>query len=338
MEVEHLARLVVEREAVGPSGSLWGSPHALFRRGAIRNSVTGYLWVIGAAVMWGTLGIFFTVLHDQYHLSSLAISFSRAGLSALLLVLVLATRKPTLLRVSLRTLLLYAGFGLFGIALFYLAYIDAVLLTNVATASVLLYTAPVFVTLLARGLWREPLTQRKLFALGLAFTGALLVAKAYDLAQLQVNAVGVLVGAFAGFAYALFTIFGKSSSGQSPYTTTAYTFLFGALFLLPLQFMTLPTLSGNGLAPLIQNPAAWPWVLGLTLGPTLGSCALYNAALQRIPASNASVVATVEPMVASLAGFMAFGQVLAPLQIAGELLVLGAALSLSLLSASEPVS
>jgi drug/metabolite transporter, DME family len=335
MEAEHLAGLVVEREAGGSSGPLRGYPHTLFRSGAIRGSVTGYLWVIGAAVMWGTLGIFFTVLHEQYHLSSLAISFSRAGLSALLLVSVLVTLKPTLLRVSSRTLLLYAGFGLFGIALFYLAYIDAVLLTNVATASVLLYTAPAFVTLLANSLWRERFTRQKLFALGLASTGVLLVAKAYDPAQLQVNAVGILVGAFAGFTYALFTIFGKSSAAQSPYTTTAYSFVFGALFLLPLQFMTLPALSGEGIAPLFQNPAAWPWVLGLCLGPTLGSCALYNAALRRIPASNASVVATVEPMVASLAGFMAFGQVLAPPQILGELLILGAALSLSLASASD---
>ncbi len=290
-------------------------------------SAAGYLLVAGAAAMWGTLGIFFTVLHDHYHLSSLAISFVRATVSALVLVLVLARFKPALLRISRRALLVYAGFGLFGIALFYLAFTEAVLLTNLATASVLLYTAPAFVTVLAYALWREPITSRKLGALGLATVGVLLVAKAYDLAQLELNAVGVLVGALAAFTYAFYTIFGKSSSAQSAYTTTAYSFIFGALALLPLQFVTVPGLSGEGIAVLLGNTAPWPWLLGLCLGPTLGSYALYNAALRRIPASNASVVAMLELVVASSAGFVVLGQWLAPLQILGELMILAAALS-----------
>lgn len=323
MEIEHTAQVMIERGSIVNSQSQRSS------------ATTGYLFVAGAAMMWGSLGIFFTVLHNQFHLSALSISFVRTAVSAVLLILVLLTFERSLLRISRRLVLFYACFGLIGIALFYLCYIQGVLLTNVATASVLLYTAPVLVTLLAFGLWREPLTARKLCALGLAIGGVLLVAKAYDPGQLQLNLVGVLVGVLAAFVYALYTIFGKSASAQSPYTTTAYSFGFAALFLLPLQFLAVPGMSGDSLATVLRDPVVWPWILALGFGPTLGSYALYNAALQRIPASNASVVATIEPVVASLLGFMVFGQLLAPPQILGELLIMCAALMLAVHSGQE---
>ncbi len=297
--------------------------------------IRGYVFVVGAAAMWGTLGVFFTILHTNFQLSAFAIGFLRATITAVALVAALAIFRPALLRISRRALALYAGFGLFGVALFYIFNTEAVFLTNVATASVLLYTAPAFVTLFARWQWHEPITRRKIVALMAAFLGCALVVKAYDPAQLALNQVGVLVAVASGLTYAGFTLFAKYSSGQSPWTTVTYSLVFGALFLLPLQFVQVPELSGAGLTPLFKNGVAWIFVLGLCLGPTLGSYALYNAALQYVPASNASVVATIEPAVASIAGFMIFGQMLEPPQIVGAALIVGGALLLSLRQKSE---
>jgi DME family drug/metabolite transporter len=299
------------------------------QKSRIGDSLAGYLLVAGAATMWGTIGIFFTILHNYFGLSALAIGFMRASIAAALLVTVLAIFRPMLLRASPRALALYAGFGCFGIGLFYIFNTEAVILTNVATASVLLYTAPAFVTLFAWRRWGEAITGRKMIALALALLGCALVAKAYDPAQLQLNLAGVLVGALAGFAYALFTLFAKTASPEPPWTTVAYSLIFGALFLLPLQFIPLPGLSGEGVMALFQNRAAWIFMLGLCLGPTLGSYALYNAAMRRVPASNASLVATIEPVVASFAGFFVFGQVLEPLQIVGAVMIVGAAVLLT---------
>ena len=298
----------------------------------ISYSLAGYLLVAGAAAMWGTIGIFFTILHNYFRLSALSIGFLRASLAASIVVTALAVFRPALLRASRRALLLYAGFGFFGIGLFYIFNTEAVILTNVATAAVLLYTAPAFVTVFAWRRWGEAITGRKILALALALFGCALVAKAYNPAQLQLNSVGVLIGAMAGFAYACFTLFAKSSSKEPPWTTVAYSLLFGALFLLPLQFIQVPGLSGEGFGALFQNGAACLVLLGLCLGPTLGSYVLYNAAMRRVPASNASLVATIEPVVASVAGFLIFGQVLEPLQIIGAVLIVGAAISLTVLA------
>ncbi|MGB8646615.1 MAG: DMT family transporter [Anaerolineae bacterium] len=289
----------------------------------------GYLFIIGAAILWGSMGLFFTVLHDSYQLSALNIAFLRAAVPAVTLLVVLGVWRRSLLRISRESLIRYLAFGLIGIALFYILAIEGVILTNVATASVLLYTAPAFVTLFAWRLWREPITARKLLALIGAFVGCAFVAGAYDPSQLSVNWFGVLIATLAGFGYAVFTVFSKASTGQSPWTTITYSLVFGALFLLPLQFIAIPGLGGRGLTTLVSEPSSWLYVLGLGLGPTLGSYLLFNTGLQRVPASNASVVATIEPVVAGVLGFLLLNQTMAWPQVAGAGMVVGAAVWLT---------
>ncbi|HZQ08254.1 MAG TPA: EamA family transporter [Anaerolineae bacterium] len=297
----------------------------------------GYAFVLAAAAMWGTIGIFFTLLYYTFGMSALAIAFLRAGIAALILIIALALRKRDALRVSRELLVTYILFGLFGVAFFYILNIEAVILTNVATASVLLYTAPVFVTLFAWRWWGEPLTARKILAVIAAFIGCALVARAYDPGALQLNGFGVLVAASAGLAYALFTVFTKYlSTRASPWTTVTYSLVFGTVFLLPLQWLNIPGIGAPGYQVLFKQPLAWLALLGLCLGPTLGSYAFYNLGLQTVPASVASVIATIEPIVAAVGGFVFFGQTLEALQIVGAAIIIAAALSLTL--QSKPVA
>ncbi len=309
------------------------------------NSLRGYAFILAAAAMWGTIGIFFTVLHFTYGLSALTIGFLRAGLAALFLFIGLGLWKRDALKLSRELVVLYVLFGLFGVAFFYVLNTEAVILTNVATASVLLYTAPVYVTLIAWRLWKEPLTTRKILAVIAAFIGCALVARVYDPGTLQLNGIGVLVAAAAGFTYALFTIFSKYlSTRASPWTTVTYSLFFGALFLLPLQFLNIPLFgessaqNAQSYQSVLYEPFAWLALLGLCLGPTLGSYAFFNMGLRTTPASVASVIATIEPVVAVIAGYLIFGQMLEPLQILGAVIIIGAALSLTLQKeATQPV-
>jgi DME family drug/metabolite transporter len=188
----------------------------------------------------------------------------------------------------------------------------------------------VFVTLMAWWLWKEPLTRRKLVAVLAAFIGCALVARAYDVNALQWNGLGVLVAASVGFTYALFTLFSKYlSTRASPWTTVTYSLVFGTLFLLPLQFFEIPGLGAPGLTVLWERPMAWFALLGLCLGPTLGSYALFNAGLKTVPASVTSVIATIEPVVAGVAGWVVYQQTLEPLQILGAFVIVSAALALT---------
>lgn len=295
---------------------------------AIRNLkskilLRGYLLVALAACLWGTLGLFFRILHDDYGLSALTLAFLRAGIASSILLAAMLVARPATLRISRRAFAFYAVYGFLGVSAFYFSYTQAILQTSVTTAVVLLYTAPAFVTLIAWRAWGEPLGARKLVALALAFVGCALVARAYDPAQLSLNLPGLAFGLAAGFTYALYTVFSKSALQRfSLWTALTYALLFGTLFLAPLQTL-------DDFAPLLQ-PGAWVFLLALAVGPTLGSLALYSAGLRRVPASNASLVATIEPVVASTLAFLFLGERLEFLQVVGGAMVIAGAVWLSL--------
>ena len=95
---------------------------------------------------------------------------------------------------------------------------------------------------------------------------------------------------------------------------------FGALTLAPLVLVQ----GAAAFAPILTPSAAWLWLLGLALGPTVGALALYTTGLKHVPAGVASVTATLEPVVATLLAVVALGERLAPPQIFGGALILAA--------------
>jgi len=289
-----------------------------------QSALRGYLFVVIAAMLWSTIGLLVRVLHDEYGLPALTLAFLRAGVAATIAlgVLVLARRDP--LRVTRRGLGLFVVYGVIGIGAFYWLYANAIIQTSVTMAVVLLYTAPAFVTLIAWRVWGDALDARKLGALALAFGGCALVARAYDPAQLSLKLIGILFGLGAGFTYALFTIFSKMIVERySPWTALTYELFFGALFLAPLQ-------TRDAFAPLIQHPQAWLYLLGLVFGPTLGAIWFFTAGLRSVPASNASILATIEPVMASVLAFVILGERLEVPQIIGGGMVILGAVSLNL--------
>src|SRR5262245_37391373 len=180
-------------------------------------TLRGVLLVLLAALLWGTLGTLYKLGTDRFGLTPLAIVFWRAGLAALCLGLALGGLAPvlgrgwSLLRIRRADLPLFAAFGLLGVTAFYLPSIYSVVLVGVAVAVVLLYTAPVFVALMA---WRwlgEDFGPRKVAALGMTLVGCALVARIYDPTLLRVNALGILCGLGSAVTYALYSILGKFS-------------------------------------------------------------------------------------------------------------------------------
>ncbi|MCX7839900.1 MAG: DMT family transporter [Anaerolineae bacterium] len=287
------------------------------------SSLRGYLCIVIAAVLWSTIGLLVRGLYEQYGLSALTIAFLRAGVGALVAFAVLFLVRRAWLRVARRDWLFFVLYGALGISAFYWLYAQAIIQTGVTMAVVLLYTAPAFVTLIAWRVWGEVLNARKGVALALAFGGSALVARAYDPTQLSLNVVGILFGLGAGFTYALFTLFGKAVVKKySPFTALTYQLVFGALFLAPFQ-------RSDELVLVLHNPAAWLYLFGLVLGPTLGAIGFFATGLQSVPASNASILATIEPVMASVLAFVELGERLEWLQMLGGAMVVSGAIVLS---------
>lgn len=283
------------------------------------NQRKGYVFVMLAASLWATDGAIVKLLYN-YQFDSTSLAFLRAAIAFVIALIVAIITRPAALRISLKHVPFFASYALIGISLFTVLYYQAFSLTTVATAVVLLYTSPIFVILLARVIYREPLTSRKIAALILAIVGCALVVGLYQPGSLLVNAMGVLFGLGAGFTYALYGIYGKkASSDYSPLTVCIYNMGFGALFLLPLRPLSIVAIPSS-------PPIAWLLLLALGVLPSLLPFTLYPAGLRYIEVGRASLVATVQPVVSTLIAFVVLAETPEPLQILGALLVISAAL------------
>ena len=283
------------------------------------NAFKGYVLVIVAALLWATMGLFYKGLMVTYALPALTIVFWRAAIAAVALFLALLAWRRSSLRVQKRDWLLFLGFGAIGVAAFYAIYIHAISLSGMGVAAVLMYTAPIWVTLFSALFLGERLTGSKAVALFLALTGCALVGKLTDISGVPLNLPGIVAGLGAGLTYGAYILFSKGAAqrGYSPWAALAYALALGTLFLLPFQQ------PAEALRPL-SSPGIALWLLVLGLIPTLGGGVAFNAGLHHVTASNASIVATLEPVMAAFLGWAVWDEQLDTRQFLGAVLILAA--------------
>lgn len=275
-----------------------------------------------AASLWGTLGFFAKLLYAEGVSFEALVAFRAVVGWAAVLLFLGATEGLGGFGVGRRDLVFLAPLGLVGIGAFYLLYFFTVRESEVGTASILLYSSPAFVSLLAWAFLGERLGLVRIVALGLTFVGIGLVVGAYDLGALEVTPFVLATGLLAGLTYGMYSIFGKPVAGHlGPATVLSYALGFGAVLLVPFALPTLGTLVGL---------PAWSYWLLLMLAVvhTALAFALYTFGLRRLEAGRAAIVATVEPVVAGALGVFLLGEDLTAFKVLGALLVLsGAALA-----------
>ncbi|AAM06614.1 EamA family transporter [Methanosarcina acetivorans] len=276
-----------------------------------------YLLIAAGAVLWGTIGIFVRGFYG-FGFSPLQVVTLRVLSAAVLMLVYLLFTRPELLKIRIRDSLYFVGTGIFSLAFFNLCYFTTIRETSIAIAVTLLYTAPAFVAVLSRVFFGENLGVKKLFSLGLTLVGCAFVAGYLPGIgdSLTLSWSGLLTGLGAGFGYALYSIFGKAALEKyHTMTIAAYTFIFASLALLPL---------GNfeNSAGAFSIGAFWVYLAGLGFFPTVLAYLLYTKGLEEVESSRASIVATIEPVVGTLAGFFIFREILTGWQVAGVLLVL----------------
>ena len=276
----------------------------------------GYLLIFLAAVLWGLIGVFSHIILAA-GVGPLELAFWRALLAGGMFALQAGlTRQVRPLQT--RDLLAFAAFAGVGVTLFYASYALAVKYGGVSLASILLYSAPAFVTVAARVFLREALTPRKLGLLVLTLTGVVLVSRGGG-AGVTVSAPALLWGLTAALSYSSYYIFGKwALSRYRPVTLNAFVMPLGALGLLPFV----------NFAP--KSPAVWGLLALLAVLSTYAAYSLYYAGLKRVEASRAVLVASVEPVVAALLGAALFGERLGAWGLLGGALIVAAAVTASL--------
>ena len=268
----------------------------------------GYALVLAGAVMWGTIPLFTRYLYGT-GLAPLDVASVRSYLSAALAFLLLIAFGD-LKNVRRRDIPFYIIYSMLAMSGTYISYANSVKLLPTAMASVLLYTAPVFVNVLDRIIYHIPFTGEKLIALILTIAGSALVVRIYDPESLKVNAAGIAVGVLAGFCYSLTTVIGTKAKEKNSGRCNG-------LLILALSFILfLPMRSPAILARLTGKQLLY--AAGLALISTIIPYVLYLCGLScGIDGGNASIAATVELVAATLFGVIAFGDRVGLLQILG---------------------
>jgi DME family drug/metabolite transporter len=285
----------------------------------VRENGRGYLLVLGAAAGWSTSGLFIRWTVAGSGLSALSLAFWRDLVTFACLLAGLGLIRPRWLRVERSDLPWLAALGAIGVGTFHVLWNLAILHIGYAIATILLYSSPAFVTLMAWLIWREPLTRFKILAILLTLAGCVLVAGKEELAGVELTAGGLILGLVAALAYGSFSLLGRQVTPRySPWTVLTYGFGFGALALLPFQF--------GGAPPLPVSSTTWLLFAGLVLMATIAPFAAYLTGLGHLPVSVASILAASEVVFGSLIGYLIFGEQLRGLQLIGAGLVIGGVL------------
>ena len=257
----------------------------------------GYILILIAGMLWGSIGLFVTIL-KALGAGSALIAFLRLGIGFILLLpMMYAMQGIELFKIDKKGLLLCLALGIFSQGLFNLSYNEAIRKMGVATASVLLYTAPLFVCIMSGIFFKEKIGKVKIAALLVNITGCILTVTGGDFTSIHFSVYGTVVGVTAGFLYALMTILGKTSiKDYSSLTIIFYSFLFGTLFL---GVVLQPWNDMRGRMNLYFIAAA----IGFGLIPTVGSYFLYmNGLAKGLEASKVPVIASIETVVAAFIG------------------------------------
>lgn len=274
-----------------------------------------YASILLAAALWGIIGLWNRrLMAGGFSPTDIVVVRNFGGMA--LLAVIFAVKDRSVFRVRREHLKYFFGTGVISVVLFTMCYFSCQKLCSLAVASILLYTAPSFVVVLSALLWKEPVTKKKLLALLLTLVGCALVCGLFS-GGLTVTLTGVLLGLGAGFFYALYSIFGRYALDHyDSMTVTVWTFLFAG----PASLLLIP--GSKTLGPALAKPELWLTAAGLVVFSTALPYIFYTKGLSRVEAGQASIMASLEPVVAALAGILAFGEPMSAATGAGILCVL----------------
>lgn len=273
----------------------------------------GYLYVILAAVLWGLIGPISRYAFEA-GMSPLEAAFWRSSLAWVFFAA--QAKSMGRMRIERADLPVVLAFGVVGIAGLFGSYALAVRAGGAALASVLLYTAPAWVAVMSRLWLGERMGLAKVAAVALTIAGVAGISLGPDWSGgTSFSAAAILFGLLSGITYALYYIFGKRylHRYRTP-TLFLYALPVGALAMTPFFSFT-------------AHPwQAWASVLAVAFLSTYLAYSIYYAGLRHLEATRASVVATLEPLFASVLAYFLWQETFTPLGYAGAGLILAAVL------------
>ncbi len=292
-----------------------------------RQRLIGYGLAAAAACLWATGAVtakwMFTAL--SFQVDPLVLSGARAVTAFLVTLLYLVMFRRAPLRTSPRNLPFLIAFGVLGLAAVHFSYFKTISLTDVATAILLEYLAPILVLLVSVAFLGERFTWALPAGVALSVAGTALMVGAVGGAGLTVTPEGLAWGLASAVFFTVYTVMGKYASPRfSPWTLLVYGLGAASVF-------WMAVMGGPGrIIGVMATPTGLLAVGYVAVFSTVLPFAAFLKALHYIDATKASVTATLEPAVAGVLAFALLGESLGAVQLIGGLLVLAAIVTVQL--------
>ncbi len=285
----------------------------------MRESFKGYGEIIIAAILWSLAGIFAKQIHGM---SAQSIIFYRVVFAfAIFFTFILISGNLRVIELKDKKIYLLL-FGILQVGTM-LTFFISLLKGSVSIAVLLLYTAPVYITILSPWLLKERSTEKGIIALVLSILGILFIVDPQKL-DLTHYPVGILAGIASGIIYAFQIMTSKyASSTYSGYSQAFWSFPVAIIILLP-----------AGGAPFNVVMDNLGYLILLSIFPTILAVSLYFNGLKKVNTHSASIVGLIEPLSAVILSVLFLHEQISILEIIGGALILA---GVSLVTKDEPL-
>ena len=277
---------------------------------------TAPFFIILAGCMWGCMRLLVRPL-NAIGLATMEIVALRSWVTAMVMIAGMLIINRNAFKVKRKDLRYFFGTGILSVVFFNYCYFKTITMTSLSVAAVLLYTAPFFVIIMSNFTFHERITWHKIFAMLIAFLGCVFVTGAFSSAT-GLPVKGILVGLGAGFGYALYSIFGKyvAEKKYSSLTITMYTFIFASIGVIPFVKIS------HIYEILIVHKCTGMFAVLLIIITTVAPYIFYTVGLSGTQPGMAAVIASIEPVAATLLGVIMYGENLQMTTTIGMILVL----------------
>lgn len=245
---------------------------------------------------------------------SLVIAASRLALASLILL-------PTWRQLQPQSrppgTLIYSGIAGALLALHFATWITSLSYTSIAASTVLVTTNPIWVALLSWLWFRERLSARVAIGIVITLVGGLLVGWEGSSAVGQNPLLGNSLALMGSWAFSLYFLLGREVQrrGLTVGQHSAIAYTTAALLLLPLSLATGTAYRGYPIS-------VYVWIMLMAIVPQLLGHTSLNWAVRHLSPTLVTLAILMEPVGASLLGYLLFGEVPGMLVLVGAGVIL----------------
>ncbi len=280
-------------------------------------SYKGYIFILFGTIFWGISATIAKFLYTK-QVETLILVQTRVTISAILIFVFFLIFKRELLKIQFTHLFSFVLLGVIGVAMSNFTYYFTIQQTNVSTAILLQYMAPLLVLLYAAFTKEESLSWIKIAAAFISISGCFLAVAGKEFSFIHVSRLGLIVGVASAFCWAFANVYLRHILiNYSVWTIIVYSFLAASIFWL---FVNPPWV----IIEAKYTPELWGMFFGFAIISVLIPHSFYFSGLRYITASRAIITGTFEPIVAIISSYLFLHHILDEIQIFGAVMVVAA--------------